>query len=151
ILGVMGSVATVFFAFIGFDSISTTAVVCKNPQRDLPIAVIICVVICTLLYAATTLVLSVMVNYTSLDVSDPLTFVFKYVGFDHMAGVISVTSVVAITSALVVYQLAQPRIWMTMSRDGLLWKKFARVHPKYKTPSFATIVTGIVVAVPSLF
>src|SRR5690606_30487908 len=69
----------------------------------------------------------------------------------YMAGIISVTSVIAITSALLVFQLAQPRIWMTMSRDGLLWKKFATIHPKYKTPSFATIVTGIVVAVPALF
>jgi amino acid transporter len=92
-----------------------------------------------------------MVNYTELNVKDPLAFVFKYVGFDHMAGIISVTSVIAITSALLVYQLAQPRIWMTMSRDGLLWKKFATIHPKYKTPSFATIVTGLVVAIPSLF
>jgi len=149
--GVMGSVAAVFFAFIGFDSISTTAEECKNPQRDLPRAMIICLVICTLLYVAIALVLTGMVNYTELNVKDPLAFVFKYVGFDHMAGIVSVTSVVAITSALVVYQLAQPRIWMTMSRDGLLWKKFARVHPKYKTPSFATIVTGVVVAVPSLF
>lgn len=149
--GVMGSVAAVFFAFIGFDSISTTAEECKNPQRDLPRAMIICLIICTVLYVAITLVLTGMVNYTELNVRDPLAFVFKYVGFDHMAGIVSVTSVIAITSALVVYQLAQPRIWMTMSRDGLLWKKFARVHPKYKTPSFATIVTGIVVAVPSLF
>lgn len=149
--GVMGSVAAVFFAFIGFDSISTTAEECKNPQRDLPRAMIWCLVICTVLYVAITLVLTGMVNYTELNVRDPLAFVFKYVGFDQMAGIVSVTSVVAITSALVVYQLAQPRIWMTMSRDGLLWKKFARIHPKYKTPSFATIVTGVVVAVPSLF
>ena len=68
-----------------------------------------------------------------------------------MAGIISVSSVIAITSALLVYQLGQPRIWMTMSRDGLLWKKFSTVHPKYKTPSFATIVTGFVVAIPALF
>lgn len=149
--GVMGSVAAVFFAFIGFDSISTTAEECKNPQRDLPRAMILCLVICTILYVAITLVLTGMVNYTELNVKDPLAFVFKYVGFDHMAGIVSVTSVVAITSALVVYQLAQPRIWMTMSRDGLLWKKFAHVHPKYRTPSFATIVTGVVVAIPSLF
>lgn len=149
--GVMGSVAAVFFAFIGFDSISTTAEECKNPQRDLPRAMIWCLVICTILYVAITLVLTGMVNYTELNVKDPLAFVFKYVGFDYMAGIVAVTSVVAITSALVVYQLAQPRIWMTMSRDGLLWKKFATVHPKYKTPSFATIVTGVVVAIPSLF
>ncbi len=149
--GVMGSVAAVFFAFIGFDSISTTAEECKNPQRDLPRAMIICLIICTVMYVAITLVLTGMVNYTELNVKDPLAFVFKYVGFDHMAGIVSVTSVIAITSALLVYQLAQPRIWMTMSRDGLLSKRFARVHPKYKTPSYATIVTGIVVAVPSLF
>lgn len=149
--GVLRSVAAVFFAFIGFDSISTTAEECKNPQRDLPRAMIWCLIICTVLYVAITLVLTGMVHYTELNVKDPLAFVFKYVGFDHMAGIISVTSVIAITSALLVYQLAQPRIWMTMSRDGLLSKKFARIHPKYKTPSFATIVTGLVVAVPSLF
>ena len=149
--GVMGSVAAVFFAFIGFDSISTTAEECKNPQRDLPKAMIYCLLICTILYVAITLVLTGMVNYTELNVKDPLAYVFEYVGFDHMAGIISVTSVIAITSALLVYQLAQPRIWMTMSRDGLLWKRFAKIHPKYKTPSFATIITGLVVAIPSLF
>lgn len=149
--GVLGSVAAVFFAFIGFDSISTTAEECKNPQRDLPKAMIICLIICTVLYVAITLVLTGMVHHTELNVKDPLAFVFKYVGFDHMAGIISVTSVIAITSALVVYQLAQPRIWMTMSRDGLMSKKFARIHPKYKTPAYATIVTGVVVAVPSFF
>lgn len=149
--GVLGSVAAVFFAFIGFDSISTTAEECKNPQRDLPKAMIYCLLICTVLYVCITFVLTGMVSYTELNVKDPLAFVFKYVGFDYMAGVISVTSVVAITSALLVYQLAQPRIWMTMSRDGLLSKKFARIHPKYKTPSYATIVTGLVVAIPSLF
>ena len=149
--GVLGSVAAVFFAFIGFDSISTTAEECKNPQRDLPRAMIWCLLICTVLYVSITLVLTGMVNYKELNVKDPLAFVFSYVGFDHMAGIISVTSVIAITSALLVYQLAQPRIWMTMSRDGLLWKRFAKIHPKYHTPSFATVVTGVVVLVPSLF
>ena len=149
--GVLGSVAAVFFAFIGFDSISTTAEECKNPQRDLPKAMIITLLICTVLYVGITLVLTGMVNYTELNVKDPLAFVFKYIGVDYLAGIISVTSVIAITSALLVYQLAQPRIWMTMSRDGLLWKKFSTIHPKYKTPSFATIVTGFVVALPSMF
>jgi amino acid transporter len=73
------------------------------------------------------------------------------VNLDFVAGVISVSAVVAITSALLVYQLGQPRIWMTMSRDGLIWKRFSTIHPKYKTPSFATIVTGFLVAIPSLF
>jgi len=149
--GVLSGVAAVFFAFIGFDSISTTAEECRNPQRDLPRAMIWCLLICAVLYVAITLVLTGMVNYTEMNVKDPLAYVFEYVGLDYMAGIISVTSVVAITSALLVFQLAQPRIWMTMSRDGLLWKRFATIHPTYKTPSFATIITGILVAVPALF
>ncbi len=149
--GVLGGVASVFFAFIGFDSISTTAEECKNPQRDLPRAMIYCLVICAILYVCITLVLTGMVNYTELKVDDPLAYVFQKINFDFMAGIISVSAVVAITSALLVYQMGQPRIWMAMSRDGLLWKRFSKIHPKFKTPSFATIVTGFVVAVPSLF
>jgi basic amino acid/polyamine antiporter, APA family len=149
--GVLSGVASVFFAFIGFDSISTTAEECKNPQRDLPRAMLYCLAICTVLYVLITLVLTGMVNYKELGVSDPLAYVFQKVGLDFVAGVISVSAVVAITSALLVYQLGQPRIWMTMSRDGLLGKRFSTIHPKYKTPSFATIITGIIVAVPSLF
>lgn len=149
--GVLSGVASVFFAFIGFDSISTTAEECKNPQRDLPRAMLYCLGICTVLYVLITLVLTGMVNYKELGVSDPLAYVFQKVNLDFVAGVISVSAVVAITSALLVYQLGQPRIWMTMSRDGLLWKRFSTIHPRYKTPSFATIVTGFLVAVPSLF
>jgi basic amino acid/polyamine antiporter, APA family len=149
--GVLSSVAAVFFAFIGFDSISTTAEECKNPQRDLPRAMLWCLLICTILYVMIALVLTGMVNYKELMVDDPLAYVFQKVGFDFMAGVISVSAVIAITSALLVYQLGQPRIWMSMSRDGLLWPKFAKIHPKFKTPSFATIITGLVVAIPSMF
>lgn len=149
--GVLSGVASVFFAFIGFDSISTTAEECKNPQRDLPRAMIYCLIICTILYVLITLILTGMVNYKELGVDDPLAYVFQKVGMDFVAGVISVSAVIAITSALLVYQLGQPRIWMTMSRDGLLWPKFAKIHPKYRTPSFSTIVTGALVAIPSLF
>ena len=149
--GVLSGVAAVFFAFIGFDSISTTAEECKDPQRDMPKAMIYCLIICTVLYVLITLVLTGMVNYKELKVSDPLAFVFEKNGLDFMAGVISVSSVIAITSALLVYQLGQPRIWMTMSRDGLLWKKFSKIHPKYQTPSFATLITGLVVGIPALF
>jgi len=149
--GVLSGVAAVFFAFIGFDSISTTAEECKNPQRDMPKAMIYCLMICTVLYVLITLVLTGMVNYKELNVSDPLAFVFQSIGLDFMAGLISVSSVIAITSALLVYQLGQPRIWMTMSRDGLLWKRFSKIHPKFQTPSFATIVTGLVVGIPALF
>lgn len=151
IAGVLGGVASVFFAFIGFDSISTTAEECKNPQRDLPRAMLYCLAICTVLYVLITLVLTGMVNYKELGVSDPLAYVFQKVNLNFVAGVISVSAVVAITSALLVYQLGQPRIWMTMSRDGLLWPIFGRIHPKYKTPSFSTIITGFFVAVPAMF
>jgi amino acid transporter len=91
------------------------------------------------------------VNYKELGVDDPLAYVFQKVDMNFIAGIISVSAVIAITSALLVYQLGQPRIWMTMSRDGLLWPKFAKIHPKYHTPSFATIITGLLVAIPSLF
>jgi basic amino acid/polyamine antiporter, APA family len=149
--GVMMSVASVFFAFIGFDSVSTTAEECKDPQRDLPRAMIYCLVICTVLYVIITLVLTGMVNYKELGVNDPLAYVFEKVELNWMAGIISVSAVVAITSALLAYQLGQPRIWMVMSRDGLLPKKFSEIHPKYKTPAFATIITGLFVGIPSLF
>lgn len=149
--GVMMSVASVFFAFIGFDSVSTTAEECKNPQRDLPRAMIYCLIICTILYVTITLVLTGMVNYKELGVNDPLAYVFEKVELNWMAGVISVSAVVAITSALLAYQVGQPRIWMVMSRDGLLPKQFGSIHPKYKTPAFATIITGFLVGIPSLF
>lgn len=149
--GVMMSVAAVFFSFIGFDAISTTAEETKNPQRDLPRAMIYALIITTVLYVLITLVLTGMVNYKELGVNDPLAFVFKRIGLDWMAGVISVSAVIAISSALLAFQLAQPRIWMVMSRDGLLPKKFASIHKKYKTPWFSTIVTGFLVAIPAMF
>jgi amino acid transporter len=91
------------------------------------------------------------VPYSELAVGDPLAYVFGRVGLDFISGVIAVSAVVAMASVLLVFQLGQPRIWMSMSRDGLLPKVFSRLHPVYKTPSFATIVTGFVVAVPALF
>ncbi len=149
--GVMLSVASVFFAFIGFDSVSTTAEECKDPQRDLPRAMLYCLAICTVLYVIITFVLTGMVNYKELGVNDPLAYVFEKVNLDWMAGIISVSAVVAITSALLAYQVGQPRIWMSMSRDGLLPKIFSDIHPKFKTPWFATLVTGLFVGIPSLF
>ncbi|MDR2949782.1 MAG: amino acid permease [Prevotella sp.] len=151
IQGVLGGVAAVFFAFIGFDSISTTAEESKNPQRDMPRAMLYCLGICTILYVAIALVLTGMVSYKELGVDDPLAYVFQLVDMDFVAGVISFTAIIAITSAILVFQIGQPRIWMTMSRDGLLWPKFSKIHPKYKTPSFSTIMTGVLVCIPSLF
>lgn len=149
--GVLKGVSAVFYAYIGFDAISTTAEECKNPQRDLPKGMIYSLVICTVLYILIALVLTGMVNFSELKVADPLAFVFDRVGQKWIGYIVSISAVVATTSVLLVFQLGQPRIWMSMSRDGLLPKAFAKIHPKYKTPWFSTIVTGILVAVPSLF
>jgi amino acid transporter len=149
--GVLAGVSAVFYAYIGFDAISTTAEECKNPQRDLPRGMIYSLIICTVLYILIALVLTGMVNYTELKVDDPLAYVFQKLHLNKIGYLISVSAVVATTSVLLVFQLGQPRIWMSMSRDGLLPKKFAQVHPKFGTPSFATIVTGFLVGIPSLF
>ena len=149
--GVMKGVSGVFFAYIGFDAISTTAEECENPQRDLPKGMIYSLVICTVLYILVALVLTGMVSYKDLNVEDPLAFVFGKVGLHNISYVISISAVIATASVLLIFQLGQPRIWMSMSRDGLLPKAFSRIHPKYHTPSFATIVTGFLVAVPALF
>ncbi|RZJ64631.1 MAG: amino acid permease, partial [Flavobacterium sp.] len=149
--GVLKGVSAVFFAYIGFDAISTTAEECKNPQRDLPRGMMWAIVICTILYVIIALVLTGMVRYNQLNVGDPLAFVFQELDLKWMSGIIAVSAVIAMASVLLVFQMGQPRIWMSMSRDGLLPKKFSRVHPKFKTPSYATIVTGFVVAIPALF
>ncbi|WP_242919555.1 amino acid permease [Pontibacter liquoris] len=149
--GILKGVSAVFFAYIGFDAISTTAEECENPQRDLPRAMIIALILCTVLYVILALVLTGMVPYYELAVGDPLAFVFSRVNLDAIAGIVAVSAIVAMASVLLVFQYGQPRIWMSMSRDGLLPKVFSRIHPKYKTPSFATIVTGFVVAIPALF
>jgi amino acid transporter len=149
--GMMKGVSAVFFAYIGFDAISTTAEECKNPQRDLPRGMIYSLIICTILYILIALVLTGMVSYKELQVGDPLAFVFMRVGLDKISYIISFSAVIATASVLLVFQMGQPRIWMSMSRDGLLPKAFSRIHPKYKTPSFATIVTGLFVAIPALF
>ena len=151
VTGVLKGVSAVFFAYIGFDAISTTAEECVNPQRDLPRGMMWAIIICTLLYIAVVLVLTGMVPYHQLNVGDPLAFVFEKLDLKWMSGIIAVSAVVAMASVLLVFQMGQPRIWMSMSRDGLLPKRFSKVHPKYKTPSYATIVTGFVVAVPALF
>ena len=149
--GILKGVSAVFFAYIGFDAISTTAEECENPQRDLPRSMMWAIIICTVLYITIALVLTGMVKYDQLAVGDPLAFVFEKLNLKWLSGIIGVSAIVAMASVLLVFQMGQPRIWMSMSRDGLLPKAFSRIHPIYKTPSFATIVTGFVVAVPSVF
>jgi amino acid transporter len=152
--GVMLAVASVFFAYIGFDAVSVLAEESKNPQKDLPRGMMLSLVICTIIYILLTLVLTGAVNYRKFEgVGDPLAFIFEpqNLNVGWMQFFVAVIAVVAMTSVLLVFQMGQPRMWMTMSRDGLMPPVFQKIHPTYKTPSFATIVTGIVVGVPILF
>ncbi len=149
--GVMKGVSAVFFAYIGFDAISTTAEECKNPQRDLPRGMFYSLTICTVLYILIALVLTGMVNYTELNVGDFMASAFNSRGLNWLGGFIALSAVIATTSVLLVFQIGQPRIWMSMSRDGLLPKKFSKMHPTFKTPSFSTIITGLLVGIPALF
>ena len=152
--GVMSAVAGVFFAYIGFDAVSVLAEESKNPQRDLPRGMIYSLVICTVVYILLALVLTGTVHYKNFEgVGDPLAFIFESqnLNIGWMQLIVSICAVIAMTSVLLVFQMGQPRIWMSMSRDGLLPPVFQKIHHKFKTPSFATIVTGLVVGVPILF
>ena len=149
--GVLRGVASVFFAYIGFDALATTAEECKDPKRDLPKAMMASLIICSVLYILIALTLTGMVSYKELAIGDPLAFVFEKLHVSWMSGIVAVSAVIAMASVLLVFQMGQPRIWMSMSRDGLLPKKFSAIHPKYKTPWFSTLITALMVAVPALF
>ncbi len=150
--GVMTAVSGVFFAYIGFDAISVMAEESKNPQRDLPRSMILSLVICTIVYVLLAMVLTGVVNYRNFEnVGDPLAKIFEDTHVTWMQFLVSLAAVIAMTSVLLVFQMGQPRIWMCMSRDGLLPPIFERIHPKFQTPSFSTIITGLFVGVPILF
>lgn len=149
--GVLKGTSAVFFAYIGFDALATTAEECKNPQRDLPRGMMYSLIIATILYIAAALVLTGMVHYTSLGNEAFLANAFLQRGINWMGGIIAFSALIATASVLLVFQLGQPRIWMSMSRDGLLPRKFAEIHPRFRTPKFSTIITGILVGVPALF
>jgi APA family basic amino acid/polyamine antiporter len=149
--GMMKGISGVFFAYIGFDAISTTAEECKNPRRDLPRAMIYSLIITTILYIAISLVLTGMVHYSELGVGDPLAYVFQKFRLTRLSGIIAVGAIIAMAGVLLVFQVGQPRIWMSMSRDGLLPPAFSRLHSRFRTPAFATILTGVIVALPTFF
>nr|MCU0363311.1 amino acid permease [Bacteroidales bacterium] len=149
--GILRGAAVIFFAYIGFDAVSTAAQESKNPQRDLPIGILGSLAICTVLYILVALVLTGIVSYTKLGVPDPIA-----VGVDSMnsnfarnflAPLIKVGAVAGLSSVVLVMLLGQPRIFMTMSKDGLLPPIFAKVHPKFKTPYMSTIIVGVVAMV----
>ena len=145
--GVLKGVSAVFFAYIGFDAVSTTAEECANPQRDMPKGMIYSLIICTVIYIVTALVITGMVNYAEFEnVADPLAFVFEKINMQKFGFFISLSAVLAATSVLLVFQIGQPRIWMAMSRDGLLPSRFSNVSPTFKTPGFSTFLAGALVA-----
>ncbi|MDC2867157.1 amino acid permease [Bacillus sp. BP-3] len=147
--GVMVGAATVFFAFIGFDAVSTAAEEVKRPQRDLPIGIIASLLICTVLYIAVSLILTGIVPYGKLNISDPVAFALQFIGQDGLAGVISVGAITGITTVMLVMMYGQVRVSYAMSRDGLLPSRFAKVHPQFKTPFLNTWITGIIAALIS--
>jgi len=148
--GIQAGAAIIFFAFIGFDAVSTTAEECKDPGRNLPRGILFSLGICTVVYAAVALVVTGMLKYTRLaHQADPLAYIFSQHGMNIAASIIGIGAVIATTAALLVYQVGQPRIFMSMSRDGLLGPWFGKVNPKYGTPTNATLLTGFLVAIPA--
>jgi APA family basic amino acid/polyamine antiporter len=145
--GIFSAAAIIFFAYIGFDAVSTAAEETRNPKRDMPIAIIASLVVCTVIYMAVAFVLTGMLPWTELGTAEPLATAFSGRGMVWPTLVIALGAVFATTSVLIVFQLGQPRIFFSMARDGLLPKWAAVVHPKYRTPHVTTIITGVAVAV----
>ncbi len=144
--GIQTGAAIVFFAYIGFDAVSTAAEETINPSRTLPIGMIASLLISTVLYIAVALVLTGLVPYTKLATAEPLSLALHIIHLDWAAGIVAFGAVIATTAVLLVFQLGQPRIFFSMSRDGLLPPSFSKVHPKYRTPHVTTILTGVFVA-----
>ncbi len=159
--GIQAGAAIVFFAYIGFDAVSTVAEECRNPERDLPIGIIGSLIICTIIYIVVAVVFTGIIPYDVLvtklatEQAEPLTMALQYANIGRWSnlfvGIVAFGSVVAHTAVLLVFQLGQPRIFFSMARDGLLPASFARVHPRFRTPHVTTILTGVAVGVCAMF
>ena len=148
--GILTGGSIIFFTYIGFDSVSTAAEECKDPKRDLPIGIIATLVICTLLYIAVVVVLTGLVRWeTLLDDAAPVVNTLKKLGFRNIQLIVLLGALTGMISSLLVFQLGQARVWFAMSRDGLLPKIFSRVHKRFRTPDFSTIVAGLLVGIPA--
>src|SRR5687767_5693249 len=148
--GIHQGAAIVFFAYIGFDAISTAAEETENPQRNMPLGILGGLAICTLIYVVVGIVATGLVPYQQLKAADPLARALEVAGLTTASWIVAFGAVVSLTAVLLVFQYGQPRIFFAMARDGLLPAWASKVHPKYRTPHITTVVTGIVVALGSL-
>jgi basic amino acid/polyamine antiporter, APA family len=148
--GIHQGAAIVFFAYIGFDAISTAAEETKNPQRNMPIGILAGLGVCTLIYVIVGIVATGLVPYQQLRAADPLARALEVAGLTTASWIVAFGAVVSLTAVLLVFQYGQPRIFFAMARDGLLPQWASRIHPKYRTPHITTVITGLIVAAGSL-
>ncbi len=144
--GVMTGAAIIFFAYIGFDAVSTAAEETKNPQKNMPIGIMLSLAVCTVLYIVVSGILTGIVSYKELNHPAPVAHALNLIGYSWGSALVSVGAVSGITSVLLVMLMGQPRIFFSMSRDGLLWPWISKVHPRFRTPYVSQILTGVVVA-----
>jgi len=147
--GILSGASIVFFTYIGFDSVSTAAEECRHPQRDLPIGIIATLIVCTILYASVSLVLTGIVNYKTLGTDSPVADALRALGYNRLRLIVTVGALMGMLSSLLVYQYGQARIWFAMSRDGLLPRMFSAVHHRFRTPHISTWIAGFVVGIPA--